>query len=114
MCSFVPHHHGEEHADAAAMEISDHLAYTVDTAGHGFDHLQLIAIIDSHVRVGGPNQHSIDAAVAFVQVVEITVDRVAAGDRVVDIAIVDHHLRLYETGLRPLKRRHLVARGIVG
>ena len=105
--AFVPHHHGEEHAHAAAMEIRDHLAHAFDAAGHGLDHLELIAVVDAHVGIGGPDQHGIDAAIALFEIVEIAVDRVVAGDGVVEIAVLHHHLRLDEAGLGPLERRQI-------
>ena len=112
--SFVPHHHGEEHAHAAAMEVGDHLANAFNAAGHGLDHLELVAVVDAHVRIGGPDEHGIDAAVAFFEIVEIAVDGVAAGDGVVEVAILDHHLRLHEAGLGPAEGGQLVARGVEG
>jgi hypothetical protein len=44
--ALIPHHHGEEHAHAAAMEVGDHLAHALEAAGHGLDHFQLVAVID--------------------------------------------------------------------
>ena len=76
--AFVPHHHGKEHAHAAAMKVGDHLPHALDAARHGLDHLKLVAIVDPHVRIGRPHQHRIDAAVALFQIVEIAVDGVAA------------------------------------
>src|SRR5579871_4320200 len=61
--TLIPHHHGEEHAHAVAMEFGDHLTHALDATRHGFDHLQLIAIIDSHVWIGCPYQHRVNAAV---------------------------------------------------
>ena len=112
--ALVPHHHGKEHADAAAMEVGDHPADAFDAAGHGLHHLELVAVIDAHVGIGGPDQYRVDAAVALFEVVEITVHSVAAGDRIVEVAVVDHHLRLHEAGLGPLEGGQRVARGIVG
>ena len=112
--ALVPHHHGEEDADAAAVEVGDHLANAFDAAGHGLDHLQLVAVVDAHVWIGGPDEHGVDAAVAFFEIVEIAVDGVAAGDGVIEVAVLDHHLRLDEAGLGPLERGQFVARWVEG
>ena len=56
---------------------------------------------------------AVDAAVALVEVVEVAVDGVAAGDGVVEIAVLDHHLGLDEAGLGPLEGGELVTGGVV-
>ena len=95
--SFVPHHHGEEHAHTAAMEVSNHLAHAFNATGHGLDHLKLVAVVDAHVGIRGPDKHRVDSAVALFKIVEVPAYGVAAGGRVVEVSILDHHLRLYET-----------------
>src|SRR5579872_7433687 len=73
----------------------------------------LVAVVDPHVGISWPDQHRIDAAEALLQVIEIAVDSVFACDRIVEVAILDHHLRLNEARLGPLQRWHVVARTTV-
>ena len=54
-----------------------------------------------------------DAAVTEVEIGQIAVYGVFARDGIVEVAILDHHLRLHEAGLGPLQRGDCVARGIV-
>ncbi len=105
-CSLIPHHHRKEDAHAAAMKVGDHLFHAFDAAGHGAHHVVLIAVVDAHVRIGRPDENRIDAAVSLLEVVEIAIDRVLAGDRIVEVAVVHHHLRLNEAGLGPLQFGH--------
>ena len=112
--ALVPHHHREEHADASTVKVGDHLADALDTPRHRRNHFKLIPVVDPHVGVGSPNQHRIDPAIAFFQVVEIAIDGIAPSGWVVEIAILNHHLRLDEAGLGPFQGRELVARGVVG
>ena len=107
--SLVPHHHWEQHANAAAMEISNHSAHSFDPARHIPDHVLLIAIVNSHVWVRRPNEHGVDATVSFLQVVKIPVDRVAMNDWIIEIPVLDHHLRLEETRLSPLEGSEIVS-----
>ena len=81
------------------MEIADHLADAGRAAGQVAQQVVLVAIVDADVRVNRPKQDGVDSAVAFVEVIEIAIDRVLAGDRVVEIAVFDHALRL---DIRPL------------
>ena len=94
---------GQNTLHAAAVKIVDHLLQAGDAAGHVARQIVLVAIVDADVRIDGPDQHAVDAAVALFQIVEIAVDRVLAGDRIVEVAILDHHLRLHEVALRPLQ-----------
>ena len=109
---FVPHHHGEQDAHAAAMEVGNHLAHTINAAGHGLNHLKLVAVVDPHVWIGSPDEHRINAAVALFYIVEVAIDSVTASQLIVEIAIVNHHLRLHKARLGPAECRHLVARRI--
>ena len=111
--SLIPHHHGEEHAHAAAMEVGDHLAHAFETAWHRRNHVQLVTVIHAHVWIGGPHQHRVNTAVALFQVVEIAIHGVAAGHRVVEVAVLDHHLRLDKAGLCPAGLRLFVACRVV-
>ena len=60
------------------MEIRNHLLQPFHAAGHGTHHVVLIAIVDAHVGIGRPDEHRVDSAIAFVQVIEVTIDRVLA------------------------------------
>ena len=84
-----------------------------DAAGHGANHVLLIAIVDAHIWIGRPDEHRVDAAVTLLEIVEVAIDRVLAGDGVVEVAVVHHHLRLNEAGLGPLKRGHCIAIAVV-
>ena len=94
--SLVPHHHRKQHLDAAAVKIRHHLAHAGDAARHGADHVQLIAVVDAQIGIGGPDEHRIDAAIALLEIVQIAVHRVFAARRIVEVAILHHHLRLDE------------------
>ena len=95
------------------MEVRNHLPHARNTSWHGADHVVLVAVVDSHVRIRGPDQHRIDSAVSLFQIIEITIHRVAVRDRIVEITVFDHHLRLKKAGLRPLECRQVVARAVV-
>ena len=60
----VPGHDREEHADAAAVEVGDHLPQARQPAGHVVQQVVLVAVVDADVRIDRPDQHGIDAAVA--------------------------------------------------
>jgi hypothetical protein len=90
----IPHHHREEHAHVATVEICDHLLHTGHASGHGADHVVLIPVIDAHIRIGGPDEHRIDSAITLLDIIEIAIDGVLVGDRIVEISILDHHLWL--------------------
>ncbi len=64
-----------------------------------------VAIVDADVRIHGPDQHAVYAAVARVQIIQIPVDRIFTLDGIVEVALLDHHLRLDKIALRPLKLR---------
>ena len=49
-----------------------------NAAGHAANHVVLIAVVDPHVRIGRPDQHGIDAAIALLKIVKIAVDGVFA------------------------------------
>ena len=84
------------------MKIGDHLADARDSARQGANQVMLIAIIDAQIGVGRPDQNCIDSAIALQRVVNIAIYGVAVSRRIVEKTIFDHHLRLNETGLRPL------------
>ena len=73
----------------------------------------MIAIVDADVRIDVPEQHAVDAAVTALQVVEVTLHGVAARDRIVEIAILDHRERVHEIALRPLQPRIAIQRVVV-
>ena len=79
------------------MEVGNHLLHAGDASGHAADQVVLIAIVDSHVWIGWPDQDRVDAAVALFNVVEIAVYGVLPGDRIIKVTILNHHLRLHET-----------------
>jgi hypothetical protein len=111
--SLVPHHHGKQHPHAAEMKVSNHLLQAIDAARHGANHVVLITIVDAHIWIGSPDQDSIDAAIALVEVVQVAINRVLPALRIVEVAVMHHHLRLDETGLRPLQSRYLIPCAIV-
>src|SRR3954453_8254818 len=73
----------------------------------------LVAIIDSHVGIGLPNEDAINSAIASVEVIEVTIHCVPASNRIVKVSIMHHHLGLDKTGLRPLKGREGEPRWII-
>src|SRR5438105_11560226 len=95
------------------MKIRHHLFQSLHTAGHGARHVMLVSIVDACVWINRPNEYGIDPAVTLLEVIEIAIDCVFARDRIVEIAVVHHHLRLDKAMLTPLKLRQCVAGGIV-
>ena len=73
----------------------------------------LISVIDAHVRIGGPDEHRVDSAIALLDIIEITIDGVFMGDRIVEISILHHHLWLKKARLRPLERRQVIPRAVI-
>ncbi len=73
----------------------------------------LVPVVGSHVRISGPDQHGIDPAVSFLQIIEVPIHGIATGNRIVKIPILHHHLRLEETRLRPLEYGQVVARAVI-
>src|SRR5690348_13630523 len=53
--ALIPHHHREEHANAPAMEICNHLLDSRNASLHEANHVVLIAIVYSHVGISRPN-----------------------------------------------------------
>ncbi len=100
--ALVPHHHREQHFHSSLMEVGDHLPHACHTSRHAADQVMLIAIVDAHVRISGPDQNRVDATVALVQIIEIAVHRVLVRHWIVKITVLHHHLRLKKTGLCPL------------
>ena len=81
--------------------------------GHVVEQVELVAVVDANVRINRPDEHRIDAAVALVEIVQIAVDGVARANRIVEVAVLDHHLRLDKTALRPLQFRAIVFGAVV-
>ena len=106
--TLIPSHEREDDFDSAAMKIRNHLLDPSDATGHGANHVVLIAVVDADVRIHWPDQNGIDATVALPQVVQIFIDGVVSRVGVVEVAVLDHHLGLDETGLSPLEFGPLV------
>ena len=83
------------------MKICNHLAHARDSAGHRTNHVVLIAIVDAHIRIGWPDEDGINSSIALHSIVDISIHSVVIANWVVQEAIVNHHLRLDETGLGP-------------
>src|SRR6185312_138156 len=111
--SLIPEHYGEEHTHIAAMEVGDHPADTFDASGHIVKKIELVAIVDAHVRVSGPDEDSVDTAEALLEIVEIAVHGVLASRRIEKVAILNHHLRLHVAALRPLQLRTVVFGAVI-
>jgi len=62
----------------------------------------LIAVVDSDIRIGVPDENAIDAAITFLKIVQVAIYRVFSSHRIIEIAIFHHHLRLEEAGLESL------------
>ena len=95
------------------MEVRNHLAYAWNPSRHRANHVVLVAIVDPHVGIRRPDEDCVDSAVSLFQVIEITIDRIAVGDRVVEIPVLDHHLRLNEAGLCPFEGRQIVTEIVI-
>src|SRR5208283_6078121 len=96
-CSLVPHHHRKKDTHAVAMEVGDHLLHAGNTTGHAANHVVLISVVNSHVRVSWPDQNRINTAVAFLEVVEVSVYGVLPWDGIIEEPILHHHLGLHKT-----------------
>ena len=90
------------------MKVCDRLPHSRYASGHRANEIVLVAIVDSHIWVRGPDEHGINTAVSFLQVIEITVHGVAARNWIIEVTVVNHHLRLEKTGLGPLESRQVV------
>ncbi len=98
-----PRHGGKKHAHAVAMEVRDHVFERRESSRHVSQHVELVAVVDADVGIDRPQQHAVDPAVALLEVFEKAVHGVAPGGRIVEIAVLDHRLRLDEAALRPLQ-----------
>src|SRR5207248_6379480 len=101
----IPRHDREEYLDAPTMKIRHHLPDTGQSSWQGVHHVVLVAPVDADIAIHRPNQHAVDSAVTLFHIIEVTVYRVFARNRIVEIAVLDHHLRLDETTLGPLEFR---------
>ena len=73
----------------------------------------MVAVIDAHIRIGGPEEYGVDSAVALFEIAKIPIDGVSARDRIIEIAVVDHHLWLHEARLSPPERGQIISRTAV-
>src|SRR5206468_643557 len=62
---------------------------------------------------GRPDQDGIDPTITFFEIVKIAVYGVFPCDRIVEISILDHHLRLHVTALSPLQLRTRVLSAVI-
>ena len=81
-----------------------------NAAGQRPDHVILVAIIDTKLREGGPQQYRIDTPVPLPHVVKVLVHRVVQCFRIVEEEVVRVYLWLYVRGLGPLQSRSLCPR----
>ena len=95
------------------MEVRNHLSHARNAARHAANQVMLIPVVDPHIRMGRPDQHRVDSPVPPLQIVHVPVHGVVPRHRIVEVAILNHHLRLNETGLRPLERRKVVAGTVI-
>ena len=58
------------------MEVGNHLTHARHASRHGANHVMLVSIVDSHVWIGGPDEHGVDSAIALLEIIEIAIDRV--------------------------------------
>src|SRR5579875_58863 len=91
------------------MEIRYHLFDAGEATWHAHDHVELIAVVNAHVRISRPNKYCINTTVAPFQIVKVTVYSVFFCHRIMEVAILHHHLRLNKTALFPLQDRIAVA-----
>src|SRR5258708_11795347 len=59
------------------------------------------------------DEDSADSAVTLYRVIDVAVNRISMCNWVVEKAVLDHHLRLDETRLRPFQGRQIVAEVVV-
>ena len=106
--ALVPRHEGEENLDSAAMKIGDHLLDPCDAPRQGTNHVVLVAVVNANIRIHRPDEHGVNATVTLLQIVQVSINGVMSRAGVVEEAVFDHHLRLDETGLRPLEFRSFI------
>ena len=94
----VPWSERDVDLDATPVEISYRLGDTWQSPGHAREKIELPAVVDPKVGIRVPHQDRINAAVPSLEVVQVFVDGVLACLRVVEEAVVHHHLRLHEGG----------------
>jgi hypothetical protein len=56
---------GKQDAHSPAVKVVNHLANARNAARHRANHVVLIPVVDAHVRIGRPDEHGIDSAVAL-------------------------------------------------
>ena len=78
----------KQHAHARRVQLRRHLLHAVEPAGHRTEEVELVAVVDADVRVGGPEEDRIDAAVAPLEVREEALDSVVAAHFIKEEAIV--------------------------
>src|ERR1700682_3580227 len=113
MRALIPHHHRKQDTNAALVKIGNHLTHARYSTWHGANHVVLVAIVDTHIRIRRPNQNSVNAPIPLFQIVQVPIHRVAICTGIIKVTIFDHHLRLNKTRLRPLQFRKLVARPFI-
>src|SRR5579883_2766829 len=111
--SLIPRVVGKQHADAMAVKVLNHLPQARDSARHVTNQVKLIAIVNSDVGIGWPDEHGVDAAIALVEIIQVTLDGVPARLWIVEISVVRHHLRLDESLLRPSQFRAVILHAVV-
>jgi hypothetical protein len=95
------------------MKVGDHLLERGNPSGHVAEVIELAAIVYADVRVSVPDEDAVNTAVPFLQVIEIPLDRVLPSDGIVEVVVLNHHLRLHVAALRPLQFRPRVFRAVI-
>ena len=108
----VPGHGRQEHLHPAPVEILDRAFQSGQPARKIRGHVELVAIVDADVRIDIPEQDAVQPAEALLQIVQVAIHGVATGHRIIEIAVLHHHLRMHEVALRPLQFRAAVV-GVV-
>jgi len=52
--ALIPHHHGKQNAHTATVEVGNHLAHSGYAFRHAADHVVLVPVIDTHIRIRRP------------------------------------------------------------
>ena len=81
------------------MKVGHYLLQPLNTAGQIKRQFGLVTVVNSDIGVHVPDQHTVQASKASLQIIEIPVHRVATFYGVIEVAVFDHHLRVHKIAL---------------
>src|ERR1700722_2810496 len=111
--SLVPLDEWEKNLHTPAVKLLHHLAECRNASWKITKQVELVATIDSKVRIDVPNQYRVDGSDAAFSLVQEPVNCVLGVLKIVEIAVPDQELDLRKNVLRPLQLRPLELAAIV-